>query len=450
LPCKRGGVQFVNNQLQIMNSNSQNVTTRREFLKNSSAIAVGAIAAPAILTNQTRAAEKSDTLRVGLIGCGGRGTGAAKNALTADKNVVLVAMGDVFEDHLQTSLKGLKAEFPDRVKVDPEHCFVGLDAYKKVIDAVDVVLLTTPPGFRPAHLRAAVDAGKHIFTEKPMAVDGPGVRSVLESAAKAKEKNLSLVSGFCWRYSYGERAVYEQIQNGAVGDIQAIYATYNTSGSDKWGHWTRANCKSEMEYQLRRWYYYPWLSGDHLVEQAVHNADKIMWAMKDKPPVRAIGTGGQQVRIGNDIFIYDHFGIVYEWDDGARAFLFCRQQDNCSGGVTDTIYGTKGVCKILPGKSQEIKGAKNWHYEGERPDMYQVEHDELFSSIRKGKPINDGVWMAQSTMLAILGRMAAYTGQMISWDEAMNSEETLCPEKIEWENPPKNLSVAMPGKTKFV
>ena len=433
-----------------MNSNSENLTSRREFLKTSSALAVGAIAAPAILTNQTRAVENSDTLRIGLIGCGGRGTGAAKQALSADKNVVLVAMGDAFNDSLQTSLKSLKAEFPDKVKVDPDHCFVGLDAYKKVIDSVDVVLLTTPPGFRPTHLRAAVDAGKHIFTEKPMAVDAPGVRSVLESAAKAKEKNLSLVSGFCWRYSLGERAVYQQLHEGGVGDIQTIYATYNTGLLNKFDTWTRANCKSETEFQLRRWYYYPWLSGDHLVEQAVHNVDKIMWAMKDKPPARAIATGGQQVRVGPDIFIYDHFAIVYEWENDARAFLFCRQQDNCSGGVTDTIYGTRGVCKILPGKSQEIQGRKNWHYEGKRPDMYQVEHDELFASIRAGKPMNDGVWMASSTMLAILGRMAAYTGQTISWDDAMNSQEKLGPEKVDWDNPPKNLSVAMPGRTKFV
>ncbi len=433
-----------------MNSTSENLTSRREFLKTSSALAVGAIAAPAILTNQTRAAENSGTLRIGLIGCGGRGTGAAKQAMSADKNVALVAMGDVFEDNLQTSLKSLKEQCPDKVKVDPEHCFIGLDAYQKVIDSVDVVLLTAPPGFRPEHLRAAVDAGKHIFTEKPMAVDGPGVRSVLESAAKAKKKNLSLVSGFCWRYSLGERAVYQQIHDGGVGEIQTIYATYNAGPLNKFDTWTRDKCKSEMEFQLRRWYYYPWLSGDHLVEQAVHNADKIMWAMKDKPPARAIATGGQQVRVGPDIFIYDHFAVVYEWENGARAFLFCRQQDNCSGGVTDTIYGTKGVCKILPGKSQEIKGAKNWRYEGARPDMYQVEHDELFASIRAGKPMNDGVWMAGSTMLAILGRMAAYTGQTISWDDAMNSQEKLGPDNLDWNNAPKNFSVAMPGRTKFV
>ena len=250
--------------------------------------------------------------------------------------------------------------------------------------------------------------------------------------------------------SLGERAVYEQIHDGGVGEIQTIYATYNTGLLNKFDAWTRTKCKSEMEFQLRRWYYYPWLSGDHLVEQAVHNADKIMWAMKDKPPARAIATGGQQVRVGPDIFIYDHFAVAYEWENGARAFLFCRQQDNCSGGVTDTIYGTKGVCKINPGVSQEIKGESNWHYDGKRPNMYQVEHDELFASIRAGKPMNDGVWMASSTMLAILGRMAAYTGQTISWDDAMNSQEKLGPDKVDWSNAPKNFSVAMPGKTKFV
>ena len=438
-----------------MNTTKPDFTTsRRDFLKTS--VAAGAIlAAPAILPGRLFATDNAETLRIGLIGCGGRGTGAAANALKADPNVALVAMGDAFPDRLDNSLKALRnePEIASKVKVTPDKCFVGLDAYQKVLaSGVDVVLLATPPGFRPQHLQAAVAAGKHIFCEKPVAVDAPGVRSVLASAAEAKKKNLSLVSGFCYRYNAGVRAFMEQVHNGAVGDIRAIHTCYNTAGvwsKPRQAGWT------DMEWQMRNWYYFTWLSGDHIVEQAVHNVDKMSWMMKDAPPKSCMALGGRQVRTAPEFgHIYDHFAVVYDYDNDVRAFHFCRQQANAYSDNSDHVWGSDGIGHIVRAFTGPfvIRGKTNWRFpREEKPrDMYQIEHDELFASIRSGKPINDGEWMAQSTMLAIMGRMAAYTGQLITWEEAMSSKESLVPEKITWDTPISVPSVAMPGLTKFV
>ncbi|MDX1951633.1 MAG: Gfo/Idh/MocA family oxidoreductase [Verrucomicrobiota bacterium] len=423
--------------------------TRREFLKSSS-VAAGTVAlAPYLLSSRSIFAANSDTLKVGLIGCGGRGSGAAAQALAADKNVILTAMGDAFPDRLESSLKSLQQESRDRVHVTPEKRFTGLDAYQKVIDSgVDVVLLATPPGFRPAHLKAAIAAGKHVFCEKPMAVDGPGVRSVLESAEQAKQKKLSLVAGFCWRYNYGERAIMKQIHDGAIGDIRAIQTTYNTGPI-----WVKKRMpgQTDVEYQLRNWYYFTWLSGDHIAEQAVHSIDKMSWAMRDVMPLRAMAHGGRQVRTGEEFgHIYDHFSVVYEYENGARGYHFCRQQAGTANDNSDYIMGSRGIARIKAFGPLEISGENPWRFRGERPDMYQVEHNELFASIRKGEPINDGVWMARSTLLAILGRMAAYTGQIITTEQALNSEEVLGPQHFDWNTPLPNPPVPMPGQTKFV
>lgn len=434
------------------NYGSNRLANRRHFIKTSSAALIGGAFA-ANLSFPTRTfAENSDTLKVGLIGCGGRGSGAAGQALMADKNVVLTAMGDVFSDRLQSSLKNLKAnaEFGDRVKVTPETSFVGFDACQKVLaSGVDVVLLATPPGFRPMHLKAAIDAGKHVFCEKPMATDIPGLLVAMEAAKKAKEKKLSLVSGFCWRYNLAERAGFQQVLDGNVGDVRAVYSTYNTGtlwSFPRKPEWT------EMEYQMRNWYYFAWISGDHLVEQACHSIDKMSWAMNDVPPVRATAHAGRQVRTGKDFgHIYDHFAIVYEYANGSKGFLFTRQQDNCSQDNTDTILGTKGIARILGFRGvPEITGEKNWKYAGPRPDMYQVEHNELFKSIREGAAKNDGDWMLQSTRLALLGRMAAYTGKTITWEESLESKENLMPERLAWDAPVKVPEVAMPGITPFI
>ena len=432
---------------------SLNHANRREFLGTSS-LAAGAALLGGLSIAQSAHAGTDDTIKVGLIGCGGRGTGAATQALSADKNVKLIAMGDAFEDSLQASLKNLEKneDIKGKVAVAPEMCFHGFDAYKQVIDSgIDVVLLTTPPHFRPMHLEYAVEKGKHIFCEKPVAVDGPGVRRVMATVAEAKKKNLALVSGLCWRYDPAVRETMKRVLDGAIGDIVTIHETYLTSGL--W-HRGRKPEWSEMEYQMRNWLYFTWLSGDHNVEQHIHSLDKAAWAMKDEPPARATGLGGRQVRTDPMYgHIFDHHAVVYEYANGVKSFAFCRQQNDCANSVEDFFYGTKGTAQVL--SKYEIKdgnGNITWKYKAaskKKADMYQVEHDELFASIRSGQPINNGDYMAKSTMLAILGRMATYTGQTIEWGQALNSQEDLSPAAYAWGDI-KTPSVAKPGVTKFV
>ncbi|MDT8302518.1 MAG: Gfo/Idh/MocA family oxidoreductase [Sedimentisphaerales bacterium] len=395
----------------------------------------------------------SDKIRIGLVGCGGRGSGAAAQALSAGEDVVLTAMGDVFEDRLQRSLRNLMNEkkFGARVKVSNNSCFVGLDAYQQVIDSgVDVVLLATPPGFRPQHLRAAVEAGKQVFCEKPMATDAPGVRSVLKSAAIAKEKNLALVAGFCWRYHLARRAFYERVHQGAIGSIRAVYATYMTGPVKPMPPASRRPAgMSDVEWQLHNWYNFTWLSGDGLVEQACHSVDKIAWAMNGVLPVKAVATGGRQFP-NNEGNIFDHIDVFYEYPDGVRAFMAQRQILNCYGDNSDYLMGSDGLGNIKGWSDPTITGKETWRYRGPKCDMYQVEHDELFESIRNGRPINDGIWMAHSTLMALMGRMAAYTGKEISWEQAMNSQEKLVPDNLTWNMDLPIRPMSMPGKTQFI
>ena len=433
-----------------MNTPSNAQTTRRDFLKTS-ALVGSALAAPAILPGSLFAKENNETLRVGLIGCGGRGTGAASQALSADKNVVLAAMGDVFPEQLQNSLKSLQQSHAEQIKVTPETSFIGLDAYQKVIANSDVVLLATPPGFRPTHLKAAIDAGKHVFCEKPMATDAPGVRSVIESVKSAKEKNLSLVAGFCWRYDTPRREFYKRIHDGAIGEIRAIYATYYAGrvkpmppASD------RPAGMGDVEWQLRNWYNFVWLSGDGYVEQACHSVDKAAWALNDQAPLKAVAVGGRQAP-NNQGNIFDHMFVVYEFPNDVRVFLGQRQMGNTYTDNSDYLMGSEGVGKSgwMP---PIIKGKQTWRYRdtGPKVDMYQIEHNELFASIRSGQPINNGQWMAQSTLMGLMGRMAAYTGQEITWEQAMNSEEKLVPDPLDWKTSLEIPSIAMPGVTKLV
>jgi len=426
-------------------------TSRREFLRTSAA-AGAALAAPAILSGNLFAAENSDTLRIGLIGCGGRGTGAASQALSADENVVLTALGDAFAEPLEKSLEALRKDHAARVKVTAEKCFVGLDAYQKVIaSGVDVVLLASPPGFRPVHLRAAVEAGRHVFCEKPMATDAAGVRSILESVKVAKAKKTALVAGFCWRYDLPRREFYKRVHDGAIGDIRAIYATYYTGRVKPMPPATsRPKEMGDLEWQMRNWYNFTWLSGDGLVEQACHSVDKIAWAMKDVPPLRAVAVGGRQTENcqGN---IFDHIFVVYDFPGDVRAFMGQRQVSNCHSENADYVLGSAGLGTLPPNWSDPIINAKErWRYRGPKKDMYQQEHDELFASIRRGQPINDGDWMAQSTLMAIMGRMAAYTGQMVTWEDVMNSQERLVPEQLDWKMKLDAAPMAIPGFTKFV
>jgi predicted dehydrogenase len=421
-------------------------TTRRDFLKASTAALVGGVLA----LEQTVRAAGSDTLRVGLIGCGSRGTGAAAQALNADKNVKLVAMADAFADRLESSLATLKrdAALLPKIDVNPDRCFVGFNAYQDLLaSGVDVVLLCTPPGFRPLHLRAAVEAGKHVFAEKPVAVDAPGVRSVLATCEEAKKKGLSVVSGLCLRYDAGFQETVGRIHDGAVGDVVALQAN-DLRGAI----WVKERQKewSDMEWQMRNWYYFTWLCGDFNVEQHVHYLDVCAWLMKGEYPARANGIGGRQVRTGAEYgHIYDHHVVVYEYASGVKLFSACRQQAGCHGDMSAHVMGTKGTAMVAEKELSLTNGEGKWKYRGPKNEMYQAEHDELFASIRSGKPINNGDYMAKSTLLAIMGRMATYTGQTITWEMALNSKEDLTPPKYEW-GPLPTPPVAMPGVTKFV
>ncbi len=434
-----------------LRSSSVSQGSRREFLRTSTAVAGGALLGGLSLARSAHAAG-SDLLKVGLIGCGGRGSGAAGNALNADAGAKLYALGDAFEDRLQGSLHGLKQEYGERVDVDSSRQFVGLDAYQKVIDSgVDVVLLATPPHFRPIHLKAAVDAGKQVFCEKPVAVDAPGVRSVLATTEEARKKNLNLVSGLCWRYHRGVKATMQQVLEGAIGQIRAIQETYLTGPL-----WTRPRQPgdTEMRFQVRNWYYFAWLSGDFNTEQHVHSLDKALWAMGDEPPLRAWGLGGRQVRT-DAIFgdIYDHHAVVYEWPGGVRVFSYCRQQAGCYGDVSDHFLGSLGEADI---GQHKITGKNPWHFQGDGGNMYDLEHQALFAAIRSGQTINNGLYMARSTMLAILGRMVNYTGRILTWDEALASKQLLAPAAYTWDAEPPTMPgpdgrypVALPGQTKF-
>jgi myo-inositol 2-dehydrogenase / D-chiro-inositol 1-dehydrogenase len=444
------------NPKATMPSSSPKQTSRRDFLNSSSTAALGgalasAVSFPAILHAQNA----GDKLKLGWVGCGGRGTGAINQALQADSNVELWSMGEVFRDKIDSSLETIQKQFDQesgKINVAEERKFVGLDAYQKVIDSgVDVVILTTSPGFRPQHIKAAVDAGKHVFCEKPMAVDGPGLRSVMESVKKAKEKKLAMVDGFVWRWTYANRDAYAKLHEGAIGDIQAIYASYYTGSVDRYPKWNRQNTQTDLEWMLRRWYYFTWLSGDHVVEQAVHSVDKIMWAMQDQPPTSCICTGGRQVKTGEEYgHIYDHFCAEYRWEGGVRGYLFTRQIDKCYNENADTVSGTKGIYQGESGsKRHVILGENRWRWQGQSNNGYQTEHDEMYASIRAGNPINTGDRFCSTTLAAIMARMAAYTGKEITWDMALNSEEDTFPKDLKWDSKIPMPPVAMPGITQF-
>lgn len=379
----------------------------------------------------------NDELKIGLIGCGGRGTGAVLNATNADSNTRVVALADAFMDRINSCAKSLSKQLPDRFNVDDDHKFDGIDCYKNLVAAdVDVVILATPPYFRPMQLKAAVDAGKHVFCEKPVGVDVPGVRSVMASCRKAAANGQSVVSGLCWRYDLGVTDMISRIKNGAIGEIKSIQENYLTGTLWHRGEGSTDPVTKEvrkwgpMEYQLRNWLYYNWLSGDHIAEQHIHSIDKALWLMDDIPPVSCYAMGGRLVRTnekwGN---VYDHFSTVFEWEDSdIKAHTYCRQMARCFSETEDHIVGTKGTARIL--KSEIINEDGKFSYKQKKPSMYDIEHQYLFRSIREGKPINNGTYMSYSTLMALIGRDAAYTGKKIMWDEFMKSDKRLGPEDI--------------------
>ncbi|MCY4780151.1 Gfo/Idh/MocA family oxidoreductase [Sphingobacterium sp. UT-1RO-CII-1] len=434
--------------------------SRRKFLKTAGLTAAASfVAADYVMASKPNWSLNTKTLKVGLIGCGGRGTAAAMEALNADSNVILYAMADAFSDHLSSSYDSLKKAFGDKVQVSDAHKFVGLDAYQKLIDLdVDVVLLAAPPGFRPAHLEASVAGGKHIFCEKPFAVDAPGLRRAMAAADLAKTKNLSLVSGFCWRYHTPKRETFGRVLQGQIGNVLNAESSYNTG--ELWYKERQKNW-SDFEYQLRNWLYYSWLSGDHIIEQAIHSLDMMQWALGDELPIAAIASGGRQKRtdpkFGN---VYDHFSVVYEYEGGKKSFFSCRQQNDTAPSYAVELVGDQGRC-IVDCRTGEhsILGKQPWSYadetkftdenaykESSSRSMYQQEHDELFAGIRNNKPKHDGAWMFKSNLVALAGRMAGYTGQRVTLDDVLASNEVLFPTNVSWDLK-YSLPVAVPGIT---
>ncbi len=424
-------------------SRSASQVSRRDFLK------AGAAATVLAASGNYAFAQASDEIRIGLIGCGGRGSGAARDAINGSQNVKIVALGDVFQDRLEGCFNGLlktaeeSAELKAKIGVTKEKCFVGFDAYKKVIaSGVDMVILATPPGFRPTHLQAAINAGKHVFMEKPVAVDAPGVRTVIAAAAMAGQKKLGIVAGTQRRHQNAYVETIKRLHAGAIGEIVAAQCYWNQGGL--WMH-KRQDSWSDMEWQLRNWLYFTWLSGDHIVEQHLHNIDVINWVMKGHP-VKAMGMGGREVRTSPDYgHIFDHFAVEYEYENGARLMSMCRQIDGCANNVSEHVIGTKGDAN--PGGY--IGGAQKWRYEGPGNNPYVQEHTDLVASIRAGKPLNEGKSVAESTLTAIMGRMSAYTGKEITWDQALNSKENLIPFKLEF-GPLPTPPVAVPGQTQLI
>lgn len=424
--------------------------TRRKFVTQSAGT-VGAALTATLPISRSAWAAGSDKIKIGLVGCGGRGSGAAAQALTADDGNQLVAVADAFEDRLKLSLDTLKKQptIKDRVDVSADKQFVGFDAYKRVIDSgVDVVLLATPPHFRPMHLRACIDAGKHVFAEKPVAVDGPGVRSVLETTKLAEQKGLYIVSGLNTRYSGKAQEYMKRIHDGAIGDIVAMHSVRYASGV-----WTRARQPgmSEMEYQMRNWYYFTWLSGDFNVEQFVHQLDQMAWANGGKYPERCYGTGGRQARTGPDHgHIYDHFETTYDYGNNLRAHAGTRHQKGCTPESGTFITGTKGS-GTMSRRKIAIEGENPWQAPRDRKekDSHQLEHDDFFAALRSGNVINNGEYMAKSTLMAIMARMSAYTGKNLTWEEALNSKQALVPSAYTWDGTPPEAKVAVPGVTKF-
>ncbi len=423
---------------------------RRKFLQTSATIAGTAIAGAPYVAAQK---PNTQTLKLGLIGCGGRGTGAASNALKADDGIALTAMGDLFDDSIEKSLANLRKQLPDQVKVEATRQFTGFDAFEKVIDSdVDVVILATPPAFRPLHLREAVEAGKHTFVEITAAIDAPGVRSVLKSAEMARAKNLSIVSGFVWRYDPALRAAKEQIQSGAIGEIRAVHATYYRANLGYKFKGIRPAGMSDLEFQFRDWYKHLWLSGDvTILLSGGHSVDKMSWWLDDEMPVNAVAVGSQIFPNWGNTF--DNAFVTYEYANGIPGFLGSRSQSGCFNETLDQVIGTKGIFKFS-GRIPVIEGETKWQYRTRRGSaprsMYQVEHDELIASIRTGKAINDGTRMAHTTLMALMGRMAAYTGQKITWEQAMNSKQKLVPDQMDWDTKIDEIPLAIPGETKFV
>ncbi|WP_031426496.1 Gfo/Idh/MocA family protein [Flavimarina sp. Hel_I_48] len=430
--------------------------TRRDFCRNTALFTAGMML-PSLEMGAMANVFNDKKLKLAVVGCGGRGTGATNQALKADDNIELVAMADAFQDRLDESFSALSTEFEGtkKINVKDKNKFVGLDAYKKAIDMADVVILATTPGFRPYHFEYAVNAGKHIFMEKPVATDVPGIRKVLEMAKVAKEKKLNVVVGLQRHYQNNYLAIADKIKEGTVGKITSGQVYWNSGGV-----WVRPRTpdQSEMEYQMRNWYYFTWLCGDHILEQHIHNIDVANWFIGEYP-VSAQGMGGRQVRTGPEHGeIFDHHFVEFTYPSGAVIASQCRHQPGTWSKVGENFQGSKGMIEMNDAgaaKIVDLEGKPVFEYRNRQdPNPYQVEHDRLFASIRNDEVINDAENGAKSTFTAIMGRMATYTGNIITWDEAMKSEKVLMPAALTWESTPPvtpgpdgNYPIPMPGQS---
>ncbi len=415
-------------------------SSRRDFLRDSAVVA-GALSATAIPSVH---AQGSDTIKVGVIGCGGRGTGAAENCADSAKGVKIFAMGDLFPDHLENSRKRLKNALGDRYDVSDARAFSGFDAYKKVIDSdIDLVILATPPGFRPQMIEYTVEKGKNLFTEKPVGVDGTGIRKVLAAYDKSKEKNLAIVAGTQRRHQAPYIESMKRIHEGEIGDLVGGRCYWNQGAlwhKDKMSEW------SEMEWQVRNWLYFTWLSGDHIVEQHVHNLDVINWAFQQHP-TRAVALGGRQQRT-DAVYgqIFDHFATDLEYANGVHVLSMARQIPGCENNVSEALVGTKGTWNS---NGFRFTGESRTRIREMGTNPYVQEHTDLIASIRAGKPLNELKTVAESTLTAIMCRMSAYTGKAVTWEQALNSKEDTFPKNLEF-GPNAVPPVAIPGVTELI
>ncbi len=392
-------------------------------------------------------------IKVGLIGCGGRGRGAAAQALQAGPDVKLVAITDVFQERIDATYNTLKKMFPDQVLAEKEHCFLGFDGYQKVIDCSDVVLIACASKFHPMYMEAAVKAGKHVFVEKPHGVDPVGARRTQAACDLAKQKGVSAVSGLHSRFDFGFQETIKRIHDGAIGDIVAIQAMFLRG---PYGLVRRNPEWTETQYQFANWYHFCWLSGDDVAQSLVHNMDRVAWALQENLPIWCFGLGGRSASFGEEYGdMYDHHTVVYEYPGGTRVYALCRTQINCYGNYNDIILGTKGTCDLM---NCRIDGETKWRYDKPRNDAHAEEQKALIESVRKGEPINSGYHMAQSTMVAVMGQLACYSGKELTWEQVSQSDFQFGPppEECNFDTPPPvtpdatgNYPLPKPGFFKF-